>query len=101
MRIERKNIIKNLSKKGFKKKEDSHHIYFHYYHNGIDTGVYTYVSHSKKIEDYQGRLLTEVRKQLELDTNCEVVELVNCPMDKERYSKILRQKNLLPDDENE
>jgi len=98
MRVERKNITKNLPKKGFVKVEGKHHIYFHFHHNGIDTGAYTYVSHSKKIADYQGRLLTEVRKQLELDTNSEVVDLINCPMDEEKYTEILRQKNLIPED---
>lgn len=97
MIVARKNINKNLPKKGFVKDENGHHIYFHHYYNGLATGVSTYISHSKKTRDYSGRLLTEVRKQLELDSNQEVVNLVNCPMGEDEYNEILRQKGFLPD----
>jgi len=100
MKVERKNINKNLPKKGFVKEEDKHHIYFHHHLNGVATGVSTYISHSKKISDYSGRLLTDVRKQLELDSNQEVVDLVNCPMNGEQYNDILRQKGLILNDAN-
>lgn len=95
MKVERKIIDKNLPKKGFTKTEEGHHIYFHHHFNGKATGAYTYISHSRKISDYSGRLLTDVRKQLELDSNKDVCDLVNCPMSEEEYNKILKQKGLL------
>lgn len=95
MKVDRKNIDKNLPKKGFIKEEGRHHIYFHHHFNGVATGVSTYVSHSKKVSDYSGRLLSEVRKQLELDSNREVVDLVNCPMSEEQYNQILKEKGLI------
>jgi len=97
MKVERKNICKNLPKKGFEV-EEAHHIYFHYHYDGKDTGVYTYISHSTKHKDYSGRLMTEIRKQLRLDSNQDVVDLVNCPMDEETYQRILREKGFLPEE---
>lgn len=98
MKVERKNICKNLPKKGFIKKEDKHHVYFHYHYNGMDTGIYTFVSHSTKHKDYANRLLTEIRKQLHLDTNQNAVDLINCPMDEEQFINILKEKDLIPKD---
>lgn len=48
MNIERATILKNLPKKGFKKNTGKHHIYFHHYYRGKETGPYTFVSHSAK-----------------------------------------------------
>ena len=101
MKVERKKINKNLPKKGFVKEADNHHIYFHHHYNGLATGAYTYISHSKKICDYSGKILTNVRKQLELDSNLDVLNLVNCPMKEDEYNEILRQKGLVPDDSND
>lgn len=98
MKVSRRNIDRNLPKKGFVKKNSNHHIYFHHNFNGIDTGVYTYISHSKRISEYSGRLLTDVRKQLKLDSNQEVVDLVNCPMSEDEYNQVLRQKGLILDE---
>jgi len=95
VKVERKNICKNLPKKGFTKDEDNHHIYFHHHYNGKDTGVYTYVSHSTKKKVYSGRLITEIRKQLQLDSNQEVVDLINCPMDEEQFQNILKAKGFI------
>jgi len=97
MIIERKNINRNLPKKGFKKVKSGHHIYFHHYLNDVATGAYTYISHSKKsTSSYSGYLLKSVRRQLQLDSNQDVVDLINCPMDGEQYNEILRQKGLIP-----
>lgn len=95
MRIERKNLNKNLPKKGFVKETGTHHIYFHHQIDGIATGISTYLSHSKKTRDYSGNLLTSVRKQLELDSNQEVADLVNCPMSEADYLEILSTKGFI------
>jgi len=97
MRIERKNISRNLPKKGFVKKEESHHIYFHHQFNGVDTGICTYVSHGKKHKDYDGKILSKIKKQLKLNSTQEVADLVNCPMSEDQYNQILRDKDLIPD----
>jgi len=95
MKVERKNIISNLPKKGFEV-DDTHHIYFNHYYNGAATGISTYVSHSKKINDYSGFLLTSIRTQLKLDSNKQVCDLVNCPMSGDEYIEVLVAKGVLP-----
>ncbi|HED36657.1 MAG TPA: hypothetical protein ENI76_00180 [Ignavibacteria bacterium] len=95
MRIERKNISRNLLKKGFVKKEDKHHIYFHHHYKGVDTGIYTFMSHGKKHEDYDRKVLSKMKKQLKLDSTQDLVDLVNCPMSEDRYNEILREKNFI------
>lgn len=89
MKIDKSNIKKNLPKKGFIKNKDNHHIYFHHQYNGVDTGIYTYVSHGKP-DDYSGTLFNKVKKQLKLNTNQELANLVNCPMDGDDYIELLK-----------
>ncbi|MFW2371863.1 MAG: hypothetical protein ACN4GM_01980 [Gammaproteobacteria bacterium] len=95
MKIERKNICKNLPKKGFVEDDSGHHLYFHFYYDGVLTGAYTYISHSAKHKDYSNAILTKMRQQLKLNSNRDVVELVNCPMDEEEYIAILKQKGFI------
>lgn len=78
MKVNRKIILKNLKKKGFRK-EKKHHIYFHHEYNGKETGAYTFLSHSSSFKDIAGDILTQMRKQLRLDTNREAVEFVSMP----------------------
>jgi hypothetical protein len=96
MKVDRDNLERNLPRKGFERKKSGHHIYFHHKFNGRATGAYTYLSHSIKVRDIAKALLTSIRKQLMLDSNAQVVDLVNCPMDGDEYNKILRQKGVLP-----
>lgn len=94
MKIEKKNMDKNLPKKGFVRSE-AHHIYFHHHYDGKDTGVYTYISHGSK-RDFSGHIVTKIRKQLKLDSSKEALDLINCPMDEDTYNQILRDKGYLP-----
>jgi hypothetical protein len=96
MKVERKDIIKNLVKKGFVKDDNGHHIYFYHQVNGKNTGPYTYVSHDKnKTKTFSN--VTQIRKQLELDSNREAVELIDCRMDGATYQAILRRKGFTLD----
>lgn len=94
MKIDRKDIEMNLLRKGFDRSDDGDHIFFHHAHNGKKTSAYTKISHTKKMRDISGGLLTAIRKQLKLDSNREVVDLVTCPMDGDRYNSILIQKGI-------
>ncbi len=98
MRIEKKNLVNNLPKKGFVKNEDRHHIYFHHHYGGVDTGVYTYISHGSR-KDYDKRVFSKIKRQLKLDSGQDLVNLVNCPMDEEQYNEILRNKGFVPEQE--
>lgn len=94
MANDRRKAMKSLSKKGFRKVENSHHIYFHHEHKGKETGAYTYFSHSKKEKELGKSLLLLIRKQLKLDKNSEAIDLLNCPMDGAQYNEILINKNI-------
>lgn len=95
MKVERKDILKNLKKKGFIKDDDGHHIYFYHCVDGKRTGPYTYVSHDKtKTKTFSD--VTKIRKQLRLDSNREAVELISCPMDGATYLQILKSKGVVP-----
>ena len=89
MSLERKNILKNLPAKGFKKIAKRHHIYFHHVYHGKETGPYTYVSHSAKVKTINASLIGEMRKQLRLDRNRQVIDLCNCPMSGSDYNDVL------------
>lgn len=94
MKVDRSVIEKNLKKKGFRKEKSGHHIYFYHEFNGQETGVYTKLSHSAKLKDISGDLLLSMRKQLRLETNKDAVDLFNCPMDKDKYNRVLIKNNI-------
>ncbi len=94
MTVDRRKAMKSLSKKGFRKVENSHHIYFHHEYKGKETGVYTYFSHSKKEKDIGRNLLLSMRKQLRLDKISDAIDLLVCPIDGAQYNEILINKNI-------
>ncbi|PXF56404.1 MAG: hypothetical protein C4B58_13540 [Deltaproteobacteria bacterium] len=93
MKVTRAEILRNLPKKGFRK-ESLHHIYFYHEYKGMETGAYTYISHSAKQKDVSGDLISSMRKQLRLDSMKETVALIKCPMDKKEYEKILIDRSI-------
>jgi hypothetical protein len=50
------------------------------------------MSHSER--DIRDQLANKIRKQLKLDTNNQLADLVNCPMDGAAYIAVLRAKNV-------
>jgi hypothetical protein len=96
MRADRSTVVKNLPKKGFRKEKSGHHIYFYHEYKGRETGVYTYTSHSAKLKDISGDLLTSMRKQLRLETNKEAIDLFKCPMDGNAFKQVMINKNIIP-----
>ncbi len=92
MPLNRRDIVKVLPKKGFTK-ELGHHIYFHHRFGGKETGIFTKVSHSgKEISD---GLITPMRKQLKLDTNRQVRDLIECLMSGDDYTTFLKDKGII------
>ncbi len=92
MKVDRADVIRNLPKKGFRKDKFPDHIYFYHELEGKETGPWTKVSHSKKRKDIDRELLGAMRKQLRLDRNHQVVELVECPMDGSGFNALMREK---------
>ena len=94
MKVDRSKVERNLPKKGFRSDRSKHHIYFFHEYKGKETGPKTRISHSPKFKDIYDDVLTSMRKQLRLDTKKETVDLINCPMEREDYNRILIQKNV-------
>jgi hypothetical protein len=84
------DVRKNLKKKGFVE-EKSHHIYLHHEHEGQRAGAYTYVSHGKSGESVGHGVEKAMKLQLKLQTTEQVRRLVECPMDGEEYTAVLRE----------
>jgi hypothetical protein len=96
MVISRKLMEKNLPKKGFiYEYHGCDHIFFRHSVDGKYTGIFTKMSHSQKLKDISGDLLTLMRKQLALDSNRQVFDLITCPIGGQEYNQILRNKGRL------
>ena len=85
-------VRKGLLKKGFKE-EQSHHIFLVFHHNEKATTVRTRVSHGTG--DIPKGVLSEMKKQLRLDTQKELKDLVDCPLSYEDYVRILAKKGYI------
>jgi hypothetical protein len=87
-----RDIAHALLKKGFIKKE-THHTYFHHVYKGFETGVSTYLSHGKGM-DYSGKLIGDLKRQLQFDSPQQLADFIRCPMDEDTYNKILVAKKI-------
>ena len=94
MPIETRKFMQNLLKKGFKKKEGHHHYLFHI-HDGKETGIKTKVSHTPKMKNISNDLISQIRKQLKLNTNSQVKDLADCRMSEKDYIDVLQRNGKL------
>ncbi len=95
MKVYRKDIETNLPKKGFRKDAKGHHIYFHYWHRDKLTSIRTKISHTRKHKVIDNQILTQMRRQVKLDSNSDFVALVDCNMSHKQYEEILKNKELI------
>ncbi len=93
MQIERRIIESNLPRKGFIR-DDNDHRYFYHEYQGKRTGAYTYTSHGAKYKTYGIGLIKRMKSELRLSNNKEVFNLCTCPIDGEKYNKILIGKGI-------
>ncbi len=94
MPVDRKDMEASLQAKGFERDPQGHHIFFRHRHNGKLTGIFTKISHTRKMRDISGDLLTQIRRQLRLDRTQEARDLLECPMTEEEYNLHLTKKGL-------
>jgi len=87
--LSRSKVIKSLCKKGFKKNKSGDHTYFHYYHEGKNAGIHTWVSHGGSHTDIDVSLQKQMKNQLRLSTVKDFQDLINCPMKEEQYRAII------------
>ena len=93
MQINRSEIESSLVSKGFVR-EDTHHRYFYHEVAEKRTGISTYTSHGSHYKTYGDNLLKLMRKQLQLDTLTQLVDLLKCPMTGNDYKEFLKKKGL-------
>ncbi len=94
MELSPKEIKSGLKRKGWAEEERAHHTYFFFCIEGKKTKIRTYLSRSPK-KSYGAKLLSNIKKQLYLNSNEEVVEYIRCKLKNEEYIRILKEKKVL------
>ncbi|MBI4455612.1 MAG: hypothetical protein HY644_06915 [Acidobacteria bacterium] len=98
MQIDRDDIERNLPKKGFVAEEGDHRYFYHEF-QGRRTGPFTFTSRGSQFKTYGSPLLSQMKKQLRLETAKQVVDLCKCPISAEEYNEILKTKGVFQDKE--
>ena len=91
---DKKQIESSLLVKGFEQKEGDHHFFSYRSYAGKKTAVFTKTSHTPKMKSISDELLSQMARQCKL-TKQQFLELVDCPMNRDRYELILAAKELL------
>jgi hypothetical protein len=95
VKVSRRDFERNLPSKGFEREAQRDHVYLHHKYNGRRTGAYTKLSHSLKMREVSGPLLTTIRLQLQLQRTREAVDLLECPMDGDTYNQLLIERGII------
>ena len=82
-------VEKALCKKGFAKRGGDHRFFTYQTMDGRETTIQTKISHSAT--DVDKYLISAMAKQCEL-SKVEFVNLIKCPLSRERYESILKDK---------
>ena len=92
MSLAKRKVKAALKKKGFDEERDKDHICF--YHcwksSGIRSGIWTRVSHGSRPKDLPKWLVSEMSRQMELQTK-ELKRFVDCGMSREEYEEIISE----------
>lgn len=94
MQIDRIKIISSLQSKGFVKNNNDHKYYIYYSTNGKKTIVKTMVSHGSSYKTIGTELIKKMARQCML-TKDEFVNLVECPLSRKKYERILESKKVI------
>jgi hypothetical protein len=97
MQLNSASVEPGLKKKGFSVEQGKDIIFRHYY-KGKRSGPWTKISHGAR-HDIHDSLVSEMKKQLKLQTAKQVRDLCECPMSEADYVKILQAQGYLPQDE--
>jgi len=89
-----KDIEKALLAKGFEKassKQNSHHSYYYFIHNGRRSDIYTYLSHGAKSNEYGSSLMNMIKKQLKFSDSKIAERFLDCPFKEHQYIDMLKE----------
>jgi predicted RNA binding protein YcfA (HicA-like mRNA interferase family) len=93
----KRDVEAALLAKGFsaRQKGGDHHFFVYVSQEGTVTTIRTKTSHSPKMRDIPDNMLGQMAKQCRLSKQ-QFIELIECPLDRDRFEEILDQQNLLP-----
>jgi hypothetical protein len=87
----RKDVEAALQSKGFARIEGDHHYFVYFTKGGRKSRARTKTSHSPKVRDVSDSLLGQMARQCLL-SKPEFLNLVDCPMNRDEYERILTAK---------
>ena len=90
-KIPTRDLIKGLQNKGFEYTSTGRqpHEKLRLFVDGKKTGISVPISRNSKIKEYGSDLINIVKRELKLETNKQVVDLVDCPLSYQEYKSIL------------
>jgi len=89
MQRDRRDIVQNLSRKGFQETESAHHTHLIYHTaDGKKSAVRTRVSRGSSYKSLGNDLLGKMAKQCKL-TKGDFLDLVDCPLSRDDFEKRL------------
>lgn len=89
-------VESSLKKKGFELMERDHRYFVYRSMEGHLTEAGTKTSHGSKPRDIPDGLLSRMAKQVKLTSRRQFEDLIDCPMEREDYEALLREKGILP-----
>ncbi len=84
----------SLLAKGFELDERDHHYFIYHASDGTRTPVKTKTSHGSGSKTLGEPLLAQMAKQCGV-TKPQFVSLVDCPLDRDAYERLLRERRLI------
>ncbi len=88
-----RRIESSLESKGFERSEGDHSYFVYRSTTGKKTTAKTKTSHTPKMKSIGDDLLGKMAKQCHL-TKPQFLDLVDCPMDRQKYESILSAQGL-------
>jgi len=92
--IDKRAVEKGLVSKGFKKSNRGHRYFQYYSHDGKKADARTKTSHSPREKTIDLRRMREMAQQCGLEAR-EFVDLVQCPLERDDYERLLKQRSFL------
>lgn len=83
-------IKSSLTSKGFVEEERSKHTFYILVTDGKKTPIHTKLSRGSK--EYSKKLLSFMREQLGFDNITELKDFIECPISKDEYVRILKER---------
>lgn len=92
----KKAVESGLSRKGFEKRTTDHNYYNYHTLDGVKTHIRTKTSFGHQPKDIRGDLIRFMARQCALSVE-QFVGLVDCPLSRDDYEKILRDRGIISD----